>query len=113
MPLRGSGEPDDRYLREKLNAAVSALATSAAPIQERLLSAWIGALGRLEPQSFGDDDERNLFERIYVATSKISASADVGQVPASTEAMSDQIAEGVASEIVALRAAVYRRSLGG
>ena len=109
MPLPAS----DDYLREKLDAAVGCLATSAEPIQHRLQAAWNGALGRLTPEDFADASERERFERIHAAVTKLNAPGDVGQVPVSTAAIADESAEEVAREIVELRDAVVGRGLRG
>jgi hypothetical protein len=101
----------DDYLREKLNAAVGYLATSAEPIQHRLQAAWFDALGRLTAEDFADADERELFERIHADATKLNAPGDVGQVPVSTAAIADERAEQVARDIVELRAAVVGRAL--
>jgi hypothetical protein len=106
MPLPASED----YLREKLNAAVGYLATSAEPIQHRLQAAWVGALGRLTAEDFADQDERERFERIDVDVTKLNAPGDVGQGPVSTAAMADRRAEQVAREIVELRAVVVGRA---
>jgi hypothetical protein len=106
-PLHAS----DAYLREKLDAAVDSLATSAEPIQHRLQAAWNGALGRLTPEDFADASERERFERIHAVCDQLNAPGDVGQVPVSTAAMADARAEHVACEIVKLRDAVVGRML--
>jgi len=107
MPLPASED----YLREKLDAAVDSLATSAEPIQHRLQAAWNSALGRLTAEGFADQDERELFERIHADVTKLNAPGDLGHVPVSTAAMADRRAEQVAREIVELRAAVVGRAL--
>ena len=109
MPLPAS----DDYLREKLDAAVGCLATSAEPIQHRLQAALNSALGRLTPEDFADANERERFERIHAAVTKLNAPGDVGQVPVSTAAIADERAEEVAREIVELRDAVVGRALRG
>jgi hypothetical protein len=101
----------DDYLREKLNAAVGCLATSAEPIQHRIQAAWNGALGRLTAKDFTDADERERFERIHANVTKLNAPGDVGQVAVSTAAIADERAEKVARDIVELRAAVVGRAL--
>ena len=102
----------DDYLREKLDAAVDSLVTSAEPIQHRLQAAWNGALGRLTPEDFADANERERFERIHAALTKLNAPGDVRQVPVSTAAIADERAEQVAGEIVELRGMVYARAIG-
>lgn len=99
------------YLREKLDAGVGCLATSAEPIQHRLQAAWNGALGRLTPEDFADPDEREQFQRIRADVTKLNAPGDVGRVPVSTAAIADERAEQVAREIVELRDAVVGRAL--
>jgi hypothetical protein len=102
------GPASDHYLREKLDAAVGCLATSAEPIQHRLQAAWNSALGRLTLGDFADADERELFESIHATVTKLG---DVGQVPVSTAVIADERAERVARDIVDLRAAVVGRAL--
>jgi hypothetical protein len=85
----------DSYIREKLNAAVDTLATSAAPIQRRLQSAGISALGSLVPTDFSEPEERELFDRIAITKQRAPGP---GHIPASTAAMSDEIAEDVAQD---------------
>jgi hypothetical protein len=107
VPLPAS----DDYLREKLDAAVDSLATSAEPIQHRLQAAWVSALGRLTPEDFADASDRERFERIHADLTKLNAPGDVGEAPVSTAAIADERAEQVARDIVELRAAVVGRML--
>jgi hypothetical protein len=48
------------YVVEKLVVAVESLAVSAAPIQQRLGNAWMGALVHLRPDDFDDPRARSL-----------------------------------------------------
>ena len=109
MPLPAS----DDSLREKLDVAVGCLATSAEPIQHRLLAAWNNSLGRLTPEDFADASERERFERIHADVTKLNAPGDVGRVAVSTAAIADERAEQVAREVVELRGAVVGRAIHG
>jgi hypothetical protein len=84
------------YVVEKLVVAVGALAVSAAPIQQRLGNAWLGALVHLRPDDFDDPRERTLFTSIRDA---VTAG---GGVEATTESMSDGRALAAAGDLVEL-----------
>jgi hypothetical protein len=84
------------YVVEKLVVAVESLAVSAAPIQQRLGNAWMGALVHLRPDDFDDPRARALFTSIRDAvTAK-------GGVEATTDSMSDGEALATAGELVEL-----------
>jgi hypothetical protein len=53
----------EEYVREKLYQAVDSLATSVAPLRDRLLSAGI-ILMRLSPGDFADTEHRAAFTAI-------------------------------------------------
>jgi hypothetical protein len=84
------------YVVEKLVVAVESLAVSAAPIQQRLGNAWIGALVHLRPDDFDDPRERALFTNIRDAVTAR------GGVVATTDSMSDGQALSAAGELVEL-----------
>jgi hypothetical protein len=83
------------YIREKLCAAMSSLATTAAPLQRRLELAH-DQLHRLRPDDFTDLEERELFGRIVMVLTSVEPHGDEGSVAATTRAMSDTDAEQVA-----------------
>jgi hypothetical protein len=87
------------------------LATSAEPIQRRLQSAAVSALTRLVPTDFSEPGERELFDRIRSAITKLNAPGP-GYIRASATAMSDDVAEGVAQDVVDPRGLVLRRTGG-
>lgn len=84
------------YVVEKLVLAVESLAVSAAPIQQRLGNAWIGALVHLRPDDFVDPRERALFTSIRDAVTA------QGGIVATTDSMSDGQALAAAGELVEL-----------
>lgn len=102
--------PDpDAYIGQKLEAAIRTLATSAAPLQRRLLTAWAGALGDVPADYFSNRRERGLFEQIRSDVNKLSASEETGSAPLTLDAMRDDDAESVAEMIVELREVVELR----
>jgi hypothetical protein len=84
------------YVVEKLVLAVESLAVSAAPIQQRVRTAWMGALVHLRPDDFEDPRERALF------TSISDAVTAEGGVEATTDSMSDGQALATAGDLVQL-----------
>jgi hypothetical protein len=84
------------YVVEKLVVAVESLAVSAAPIQQRLGNAWLGALVHLRPDDFEDPTERALFKSISDAVTA------EGGVVATTDSMSDGQALATAADLVKL-----------
>ncbi len=89
------------YIREKLFAAVGALATGTGTIRERLLSAYL-SMHTLEPDDFPDDDGRRRFEEIVDKLTTFEQVRDEGSVAASTALMTEDQAVEVASAIVDL-----------
>jgi hypothetical protein len=84
------------YVVEKLVDAVRSLAVGAAPIQQRLGNAWIGALVHLRPDDFDDPRERALFTSIRDAVTAW------GDIETATESMSDGQALAAAGDLVEL-----------
>ena len=84
------------YVVEKLVDAVRSLALSAAPVQQRLGNAWIGALVHLRPDDFDDPRERALFTSIRDAVTAW------GDIETATDSMSDGQALAAAGDLVEL-----------
>ena len=84
------------YVVEKLVVAVESLSVSAAPIQQRVRTAWMDALVHLRPDDFEDPSERALFTSISDA---VTAGGGVG---ATTDSMSDGQALTTAGDVVKL-----------
>jgi hypothetical protein len=75
----------DSHIREKLYAAVDTLATSAELLQRRLQSAGTSALSQLVPTDFSELEEREPFDRIRSAITKLNPPGP-GHIRASTAA---------------------------
>jgi hypothetical protein len=91
--------------QERLSLAVDALASSASPIQQRLLHAGI-TLVPLLPEDFDDGEQREEFVSIMAALSAVEPVGDEGALEATTAAMSDDEAVALASRISTLDRAV-------
>jgi hypothetical protein len=85
---------------ERVRIAVHTLATSASPIQTRLLSAGI-TLSPLKTEEFRPGDERQRYERIMLILTERAAPQVEGEgtLEASTRALSDEAAQAAAEEI--------------
>lgn len=94
--------PSDHYVREKLDAAIYSLASSAAPLDVRLHNAFVGALVRLKPEDFADDKSRAAFPAIMDVARSRAAVADEGTIQATLTSMSDEQLEALATQIVEL-----------
>jgi hypothetical protein len=98
------------YTSEKLTAAVSSLAASVAPLQQRLLHAAI-ACHTLSGANHGVDDfpSPELHERFHewwAALNRREAVGDEGTLKATTEALSDAEAVRLAEELLSIHAHV-------
>lgn len=92
---------DTRYTEEKLRVAVDALATSAAPIQERLLTAAL-AMHMLGPDDFEDENQRVTLSALDDMLNWREADAAEGTLEATTSRMSDAQAVAAAEAIFEL-----------
>ena len=108
-----------QYSHEKLRVAVDCLASSDAPLRDRMFSAAISALIRLhheEPPSQDDPEAYEVWERVQKIMTALTATAaggDEGSCRASIDAMEIQDLESLATDVVtafALVASIRRRS---
>jgi hypothetical protein len=84
---------------ERVDRAVTALATGTGSIQDRMNVAG-GVLVHLVPADFREGRERLLFERIMrTLTESAPGAFDEGAIRASTLVLSDQIASDTAAAI--------------
>ena len=95
-----SEEVSEGYVREKLWQAVDCLATSAEPIQRRLVGAG-HYLVRLKPSHFPDDEGRVVFSAIM---DSLTTTGDRGRgsLEDTTSRMSDDQAQAAAQQIFSL-----------
>jgi hypothetical protein len=89
------------YTREKLYAAVDALAASSAPIQQRLRHAAEN-LHTLKPDDFSEKEDGERFALIMATLSSTDPAGSEGAFDATTAAMSDEDAVKIASAVVDL-----------
>jgi hypothetical protein len=94
--------PSEDYVREKLAAAVDALATSPAPLHERLVYAYRAGLMTLQPDDFVDAQSRAAFGAIMETLTAHQPTADEGSVRATAATMGDDQASALANQIVEL-----------
>jgi hypothetical protein len=89
------------YLREKLGSALDGLATSPAPLWERVRNAMV-ILVMFGPEDMPDKFSREEFARLlYLATDR-EAEADEGQLAATLERMDTDDVRELAGIIVGL-----------
>lgn len=94
---------DLEYTEEKLRWAVEALATSAAPIQQRLASA-ASAMVMLTPDDFGDEDDRLDLIALRDMLKFAPDDTDQAQLRAAVGQMSNEQAVAAANSIFSLYA---------
>lgn len=93
----------ESYEREKLGAAVDALATSAKPIQKRLEYAWI-AMHTLVNHGLSNPERQRAFTAIHERLTADNSDPHAGHVPTTTARLSNDQATSIASAIVELDA---------
>lgn len=91
----------ESYEREKLGAAVDALATSAAPIQKRLEYAWM-ACHTLIAHGFTDEERAREFASINARLTADKSDEHAGHVTTTCSRLSDEEAAEIAQAIVNL-----------
>ena len=91
------------YEREKLGAAVYALAASAAPIQKRLEYAWM-AMHTLKAHGLIDSERAVEYDEIYKSLTADKSDEQGGYVPTTCAKLSDDEAAQIATAIVDLNA---------
>jgi hypothetical protein len=97
------------YLREKFSNAVDGLATSPAPLWERVVNAMV-ILVMFGPDDMPDKFSREEFARLrYLATDR-EAEADEGQLRATLEPMETDDVRELAGIIVRLYGHLLRRT---
>jgi hypothetical protein len=99
----------ERYAYEKFMVAVDGMATSTKDLQSRLGDAFVGSLIRLQPEDFGDHEDKEAFESIVRELTKIKAEGSEGNVAATVRRMSDEEAVAVARKIVNLQHSLRRK----
>lgn len=91
----------ESYEREKMGAAVGALACSADPIQKRLENAWM-AMHTLRVHGFIDSEAAAEFEAIDELLTADKSDEKTGYVPTTCSRLSDDDASAIARRIVDL-----------
>jgi hypothetical protein len=104
--MPGMTEP---YLREKFGAALSGLATGAAPLPERVRNAMV-ILVMFEPEDMPDKFSRDLFARLTYLSTDREAEGDEGQLAATLENMDSDDVRELADIIVRLHGHLLRRA---
>lgn len=100
-------------VRDALDAAVRCLAVGADPLPERLRAAGTIVLDRLSPTDFSDAEDRELFDQIRIALTKLTPRARHDALSATVHAMSEVMAEQIASDILDLRDTALGRAIYG
>jgi len=93
----------ESYEREKLGAAVHALAASAAPIQKRLEYAWT-AMHTMINHGFTDPERQAEFESINERLTADKSDSHAGYVATTCARLTDDEAAAIARDIVDLDA---------
>jgi hypothetical protein len=99
------------YAWEKLTIAVMGMAASPESIHERIASAYVGSLIRIDPGQHLPPDLRPLFEEIRTALTETPAQGAEGSAVASARAMSTERATEIARKIVSLYSRVSAAQL--
>ena len=89
----------ESYEREKLGAAVDALASSAAPIQKRLEYAWM-AMHTLNSHGITDSSRAGEYSEICERLTADKSDEKTGYVPTTCANLSDNEAAEIARAIV-------------
>lgn len=97
------------YLREKFGNAVNGLATSPAPLWERVLNALV-ILVMFVPDDIPDKFSRDEFARLRYLTTDREAEAEEGQLRATLEPMETDGVRELAGIIVRLHDHLLRRA---
>ena len=97
------------YLREKFGNAVDGLATSPAPLWERVINAMV-TLVMFVPDDMPDRFSREEFARLRYLTTDREAEADEGQLRATLEPMETEGLRELAGIIVRLHNHLLRRT---
>ncbi|MHB8235620.1 MAG: hypothetical protein ACYDHT_13295 [Solirubrobacteraceae bacterium] len=103
------------FIRDTLDAAVRSLAISTDGLNDRLYAAGTILLSALSRTDFAESEDRELFDQIRTALERLTPAGGRDALTTSVQAMSEVMAEQVASEILDLRdtaigRAIYRRS---
>lgn len=96
----------DDYVREKLGAALDALAVSEAPIQSRLADAAM-AMVSLGADDFAGAEERALFGETWRALTAQEPTGEEGAIAATTSRLDDEAAVALAGAIVRLHGCFF------
>ena len=91
------------YEREKLGAAVHALAASAQPIQKRLEYAWT-AMHTLIHHGLSDPERQAAFSSINDRLTADKSNPEAGHMPTTCAGLTDDEASQIATDIVELEA---------
>ena len=92
------------YIAEKLWAAVDMLNSDRDDLRDRLTSATVHALIRLDPDDFSDPVDRATFEDIMLQLRRFEAVGDEGDIAASAQLLTEDEAEQLATSIRTLHA---------
>jgi hypothetical protein len=98
-------------IRDTLDQAVRRLSVSATPIQERVRASGVVILAGLSPSDFASSEDRELFNQIQSAFAEMSSPNAADGLGGVTDEMSDETAEGIASDIVDLRDTMMGRAI--
>lgn len=90
------------YGWEKAMVAVHGMAASPESIQDRIASAYVGSLIRINPEHHLPPDLRPVFAEIRTALTSTPALGNEGSVIASAQAMTRDEATDIARKIVHL-----------
>lgn len=90
------------YAWEKTMVAVTSMASNPDSINERIASAYVDSLIRINPEEHLTEDLRPLFADITTALTRTPATGDEGRARASARAMTTEQATDVARKIVNL-----------
>jgi hypothetical protein len=98
----------ESYLREKFGNALNGLATSAAPLWERVRNAMVVLL-MFRPDDMPDKWSRDEFARLLYLSTDQEAEADEGQLNATLERMETEDVGELAGMIVQIHHHLLRR----
>lgn len=105
---RGNSMSREAYAREKFGVAVAGMATGPTSIQDRLLTAYM-SLHPVQAGDFTRPDDAALYRSIIARlTSVKDGPGDEGYVKNTLAVMSDDMAESIADDIVAINDSIRR-----
>ncbi|HWG08235.1 MAG TPA: hypothetical protein VN672_04420 [Solirubrobacteraceae bacterium] len=93
----------DSLIRDSLDSTIRSLAIGSGTLQERIRAASGVLLDQLAPADFTHEEEHNLFCEIRGALAPIESRPASSGTAATVAALTDAVAERLASDVVDLR----------